>query len=149
MVVREVVSACGCHRLELVIWKPVPKMPTGGRQRIVEHIIRIVHPINPVHSLQAALVEAAVMGDERKVPDERRGFLPDFGEERGILGVIRAESVDLHAEPLVVLRLRMDEAVEGVCDKTAADDHQPHAADARGLLVRRFEIDSAKVSHFP
>ena len=41
-------------------------------------------------------------------------LVPDVREERSVICVIRPQPVDLLAEPGVVVRIRMDEAVEGV-----------------------------------
>ena len=149
VVVGEVVAAGRGDGLELVVGEPPSIVTPGGGQRIVEFIVRIVHPVHAEHLLETAFVEGAVVGDEGEPLDQRFDLLPDIGKDRGILRVLRSQAMDLPAEPLVVLRLRMDQAVEPVHDLSVANDHDSHAAYAAGALVGRFEIDGCEIPHSP
>lgn len=113
----------------------------------MEDVVRVIHLINPEDSLQAALVEGTVVGDQGEVPDQGDDLLPHVGEYRGVIGVLRPQAVHLSAEPLVVLRLGMYEAVERVHYPPAAYDDHPDAAHAGGLLVRRLEVYRREISH--
>ena len=72
-------------------------------------------------------------------------LIPDIREERGILRIVRAEAMDLLAEPGVVVRVRMNETVEGVHHFPIAHDDDAHGADAAGAAVGGFEIDANQV----
>ena len=69
-------------------------------------------------------------------------LLPNLGKDRGILRIFRAKPVYLTAEPLVVFRLRMNEAVEGIYDNVIADDDHADAAHAARLFVRGLEVQA-------
>ena len=62
----EVVSAGGGYGLQLMVRKPMPIVPPRGRQCIVEHIVRVVHPVYPVNGLETSFVEPGVVGHQRK-----------------------------------------------------------------------------------
>ena len=140
VMVHEVVPACSGHRLELVVWKGISEVFPRGGQCIEELIVRIVHLIDPEHLLEAAFVEAAVMGHEREAFNEGGYLFPHLREDWDILCVLGAESVNLLTEPLVVLRLRVDERVEGINDLSVAHDHHADAAYTGAALVGRLEI---------
>ena len=147
MVVHELISAGCCDGLELMVRKPAAEVSSGSREGVVELIVGIVHLIDTEHGLEAPLVETGVVRNEREPLDERFYFLPDVWEYRCIFGVLRAKPVYLPAEPLVVLRLGVDETVEGVHNLPVTHDHHSDGAYTGGLLVRRLEINSCKISH--
>ena len=68
--------------------------------------------------------------------------LPDFREHWRIFSIFRPQTMHLATEPLVVFRLRMDEAVEGIHDDVIADDDYADTAHAARLLVRGLEIQA-------
>ena len=135
--------------LQLVVGQAPAEMPPGCSQGVIKNIVRIVHLIHPEHLFQTTLVEGAVVGDQRQPLDQRSDFLPDAGEYRSIFRVLLRQAVDLLAEPLEVLRLRVDEAVERVRDFPVADNHHAHAAHAATALVGRLEVYCGKISHKP
>ena len=147
MVVHEVISAgCG-DGLELMVRKPAAEMLSGSRQGVVELIVGVVHLIYLEGSLETSFIETGIVRNEGEALDERFNLLPDVREYRCIFGVLRPKSVYLLAEPLVVLRFGMDETVERVHNLSVTHDHHSDGAYAGGLLVRRLEINSCKISH--
>ena len=140
MMICKVITACRGNCLQLVVGKTTAEMPPRSHERVMEHIIRIIHLINLEYGLQAPFIEACVVRDQGQALD-LRGYLFPYGrEDRRIVSVLRPQTVDLPAKPLVVLRLRMDKAVERIHYLPATDDDHPHAAHAAGALVRRLEI---------
>ena len=49
----------------------MPEMPAGSRKRIIKNIIGTVHPVDPESSLQAAPVEARVVGNQYAAVHQR------------------------------------------------------------------------------
>ena len=147
MVVHEVISAGCCDGLELMVREPAAEVTSGSREGVVELIVGIVHLIYPEDSLEAPFIEAGIVRHEGEALDERFNLLPDIGEHRSVIRVLRTQTVDLLAEPLVVFRLGMYEAVERVHDFPAAHYHHANGADAGRLLVCRLEVYRCKISH--
>ena len=122
MVIEEGVTAGGSHSVELVVGKALAEAPAGGRQGVQEAIAGIVHAVGIEDGFEAAFVEAGIVGYEWDIGRETIRFksgqdvifhqVPDVREEWGIFGVIGAQAMDLLAEPGVVVRVRMDKAVE-------------------------------------
>ena len=112
MMVHKFISAGGCNGLELVAREAAAEMPAGSCQSVEELVLGIVHLIDPEHRLEAALIEAGVVRNERQSLDERLDLFPDIWKDRGIFGVFRTQSVHASAEPLVVFRLGVYETVE-------------------------------------
>ena len=142
MMARQVVPASRCHCLELMIRKAATEMPTGCGQCIVKNIVRIVHLVDPVNGLQAAFIEAGVVRHQWVILQQWMDLLPDLREHRRVLRILRPKTVHLAAEPLVVFRLRMNEAVEGIHDNVIADNDYADAAHAARLLVRSLEVQA-------
>ena len=147
MVVHEVISAgCG-DGLELMVGEPAAEVTSGSRQGVVELIVGVVHLIYLEDSLETSFIETGVVRNEREALDERFNLLPDVWEYRCIFSVFRPKSVNPLAKPLVVLRLGVDETVEGVHNLPVTHDHHSDGAYAGGLLVRRLEIYCCKICH--
>ena len=147
MVVHEVISAgCG-DGLELMVRKLAAEMLPGSRQGVVELVVWVVHLIYLEDSLETSFIETGVVRNEGEALDERFNPLPHIREHRSVIRVLRTQTVDLLAEPLVVLRLGVDETVEGVHNLPVTHDHHSDGAYTGGLLVRRLEINSCKISH--
>ena len=147
MVVHEVISAgCG-DGLELMVRKPAAEVTSGSREGVVELVVGIVHLIDTEHGLEASFVETGVVRNEGEALDERFNLLPDVWEYRCIFSILRSKTVYLPAEPLVVLRFGMDETVERVHNLPVTHYHHSDGAYTGGLLVRRLEINSCKISH--
>ena len=140
MVVRKVIAASGRDSLELMVRKTMAEMPPGGPQSVVELIFRIIHLIYPEHCFEAALVETGVVRHERKSLNQRLYLFPDIRKKGSVLSVFGAKPVDPHAEPLVIFRLRMDQAVEAVGDLTVPHHHDPDTAHAGRALISRLDI---------
>lgn len=130
MVIHKVIPT-GCRDgLELVVGKPGTEMPPGGRKGIMEFIVRVVHPINSECRLQAPFIEAGIVRHQGKALDQGFNLLPHTGKHRSIVSVFRAKPVDPLAEPLVVFRFRMDQAVEGVRDLSVTYYHDSDGTHA-------------------
>lgn len=140
VMVREVKPAGGGYGLELVVGKPVAEMPSGGGEGVMEDIVRIVHPVYLVHGLEAALVKPGIVRHQRQSFNLGRNLGPNFREHRRILGVFGRKPVHPLAEPLEILRFRMDEAVERIHHFSAAHNHNSNAAHAARLLIGRFKV---------
>lgn len=138
--VREVKPAGGGNGLELVVGKPVAEMSSGGSEGVMEHIVRIVHPVNLVHGLEAALVKPGIVRHQRQSLNPGRNLGPYLREHRRILGIFGRKPMHPLAEPLEILRFRMDEAVERIHHLPASHNHNAHAAYAAWLLIGRFKV---------
>ena len=149
MVVRELVTAGSGDGLKLMVWEPLSIIPSRCRQGIMELIVRVVHLIDAKYLLETSLVKSAVVGYERKSLDERTGFFPDIRENGSVLRILRSQAMDSPAEPLVIIRFGMDQAVESVRDPSVTYDDDPDAADAARAFVRCLEIYRRKISHKP
>ena len=157
VVIEEGVTAGGSHSVELVVGKALAEVPAGGGKCVQEAIAGIVEAVGAEDGFKAAFVEAGVMGYERDVNRKtirfKRGqdavfyLVPYIREEWGIIGIIGAQAVDLLAEPGVVVRVRMDEAVEGVYNFPIAHDDHTHGAYAAGAAVGRFKVYDDSVVH--
>ena len=140
----------GRDSLELMVWKTMAEMPPGGPQGVVKLIFRIIHLIHPEYGSEAALVEPGIVRHKRKSLNQRLYLFPDIREYGSVLCVLGAKSMNPHAEPLVIFRFRMDQAVEPVGDLTVTHHNDPDTAHAGRALVRRLEIYRRKISHiFP
>ena len=117
----------------------------------------IVQTVGSENGFEASFVEAGVVGYEGNVGGETVGFkggqnavfhlVPDVREEWGVFGVIGAQAVDLLAEPGIVVRIGMNQAVEGVHHFPITHDDDAHGADAAGAAVGSFEIYDDCVFH--
>ena len=148
MVVFQVIPAGGRHCLKLVVRQGAVVVSPGRPQGIMKLIIGVVHLIDPEDSLEAALVEGTVVSDQREPLNLRGNLFPDIRENRSVVGVFRAQAVNLLAEPLIVLGLWMNEAVEGVHDLIIADDDDTNAADAARLLIGSLEVYGTERTQF-
>ena len=90
MVPHQVITAGRRNGLKLMVRKAGTKVPAGRRQRIVEDIVRIIHPVDFENRFQAAFIKAAVVSDQRKSIDERDDPLPHFRKYGCIFRVLRA-----------------------------------------------------------
>ena len=68
----EIVSAGGGDRLELMVGKPMAIVLTRCGQRVMEHIVRIVHLVHAEDFPEAPFIEGAVVRHQRQTLDERR-----------------------------------------------------------------------------
>lgn len=106
VVVFEGETAGGGYGLELMVHE-MGKFAAGGAEGVVELVVGVVHLIGAEDRFQAGFVEPFVVGDERKEgPSGSGGFLvgeaeqglylcPYLREDRGFLGVLTAEAMNL------------------------------------------------------
>ena len=87
MVVFEVVATGLSDSVKLVVREQFAKMTAGGSAGAKELIVRVIHLVAAEHSLQAALIEGAVVSHQRQALDERCYLLPDVRENGSIFGV--------------------------------------------------------------
>lgn len=144
----KVVAAGRGHGMQLVVRKAAAEMTPGGRQRVHELIIGIIHPVHPEHFAQAPLVESGIVSNQRQPFDQRLDLLPHTGKYGRVFGILRPQPVHLAAEPLVVFRFRVDEAVEAVGDLSVPHDHHAHRAHAATAFVGGFKVYGGEVGHF-
>ena len=147
MMIRQIVAASSRYRLELVIRQTVAEMAAGSGQRIEELVIRVVHLVNSEHLFETAFIEGTVVRHKRQALDHRGYLLPHVRKHRSIFRILLRQPVDLLAEPLVILGLRMDEGVEGINDFSTPYYYHANATDTATLLVGCFEIYCCKISH--
>ena len=117
-------------------------MPAGSGQGIVENVVWIIHLIDPVHGFEATFIKPGVVRHQRVIFQQRLDLFPDLWEHWRILSIFRSKTVHLAAEPLIVFRLRMDEAVERIDDDVIADNDYADAAHAAWLLIRGLEVQA-------
>lgn len=144
---REVKFASSSYGLELVIGQTASEMTPGGCQSVIKNIVRVIHLIDPENRLKATLIKSRVVCYKRKPLDARRDLLPHIWEYRSSVGVFRPQAVNPLAEPLIVIGLRMNEAVEGIHYLSVTHDYHPHTAHAGWLLVGSFEIYCREIFH--
>ena len=147
MVVGEIVAAGGGDGLQLVVRQGGAELAAGCRERVMELIIRIIHLVCAKCGLEAALVEAGIVRDQRQPFDVRLDLLPHIREDRRVLRVAFAQPVDALAEPLIILRLRVDQRVEFIRYLAVAHHDDADGADARRAFVRGLEIYCGEVEH--
>ena len=143
----EVKPARGGHGLQLMVRQHPAEVPPRRRQRIKEHVFGIIHLIHPEHRPQAPLVEARIVCHQRQPGDGRRDAFPHAWEHRRGLSVLRTQAVHPLAEPRIILRLRMDQAVESIDNAAPAHNDHTDAAHTRRTLIRRLEIYGCKIPH--
>ena len=151
VVVEEGVATGGSDGVELMVGNAAAEVAAGGGEGVQEVVAGIMEAVGAEDGFEATFVEAGVVGYEGDIGGESVRFksgqdavfylVPDVREEWGIFGVIGAEAVDLLAEPGVVVRIGVDEAVEGVHHFPIAHDNDAHGADAAGAAVGGFKID--------
>ncbi len=141
------ISAGFSHGLELMVFDSAAETATGRGKGVVEQIIGVIHLIDPEYGFETSFVKTGVMRNQRKTFDPGCNLPPYLRENRCPVGILRPESVDTPAEPAIILGLGLDEAVEGIHYFATAHHHYADAADAAGLLVRRFEIYCSEVVH--
>ena len=157
MVVEEGVAAGGGDGVELMIGKAAAEVAAGGSEGVKELVSGIMETVGIEYGFEAAFVEAGIVGYEGDVGGETVRFkgcqdavfhlVPDIRKKRSVFSVIGAEAVDLLTEPGVVVRIRMDEAIERVHHFPIAHDDDAHGADAAGAAVGGFEIDANEVGY--
>lgn len=144
VVIDEVIAAGRSYGMQLVVGQAVTEMTARCCQRIEKHIIRVVHLIHPEHLFQAAFIETAVMRHERQALNHRGDLLPHMWEYRGAFRIFLGEAVDLLTEPLIVLRLGVNQAVERIYYLAITDDDHSNAADAGTTLIGCLEVYGGK-----
>ena len=82
VVTLEVVAAGGGDGLELVVGEAAAEMTAGSRQCIIELIIRIIHLIDPMDRLEAALIKPRIVRDQRQPLNPWRNLLPNIWKYR-------------------------------------------------------------------
>lgn len=147
MVPGKVISAGGGDGLQLVIGQAASEMAAAGGEGVVELVVRIAHLIHLEHLFETTLVKPGIVRHQRQAFDLRDYLLPYIREHWRVFRVLRAQAVHLLAEPLVVFRFGVDQAVETVHDFPAADDDDAHAAHAGAALVGRLEVHCCKIPH--
>ena len=157
MVVEEGVAAGGSNGVELVVGKAAAEVAAGGGEGVKESVSGIMETVGSENCFEAAFVKAGIVGYKGDIGGETVGFkggqdavfylVPNVREKRSIFGIIGAQAVNLLAKPGVVVRIRMDEAIERVHHFPIAHDDDAHGADAAGAAVGGFEIDTNEVGY--
>lgn len=146
VMVLQVVAAVGGYGVQLVVWK-MWKDAARGAERVVEHVVGIVHLIDSEHCFQASLVERTIVCHERKVLNEWFYLCPHLWKDWCFAGVGTAKTVHSGAPVVVIVWLWLDERVERVCYLAIADDDDANRADRRTAAVGCLEVNCCKVEH--
>ena len=150
MVVEEVVAACGGDSLELVVGKSGAEVTARCGEGIQETVAGIVKAICVEDRFEAAFIEAGIVSHEGHIretigfkggKDTIFDFVPYVREERSVFRIVGTQAVNLLAEPGVVVRIGMDEAVEGVHHFPIAHDDYAHRTHAGWASVGSFKVD--------
>lgn len=115
MMCHEVISAGCSYGRKLVVRERASEISAGCTTCVIEDIVRIIHLIDTEHGLQASLIERTVVGNQRKALYKRLHLFPDIRKYRCIISIGMGKSVDPLAEPLEIVRLRMDKTIESIC----------------------------------
>ena len=140
MVIGEVKAACSGNSVELMVGECILEMTAGCGQGVIENVIRVIHLIYAVNSLETAFVKTGIVGHKRISLQQRDYFFPNVWKDRCAICIFRAQAMNLTAEPMVVLRLRVDETVKGVHYNIIAHHDNTNAANAGWLLVGSLKI---------
>ena len=124
-----------------------PEVLPGCPQGVMEHVIRIIHLIDPEHGLEAAFIETCIVCDNRQTFYPGPDLFPHLREYRGVFGILRAQTVHLLAEPLVIFRFRMDQGIKFIHNFPVTHNHNAHRTHARRAFIGRFKVQSTKISH--
>ena len=157
VVVEEGIAAGGSDGVELMVGKAASEVAAGGGQGVQVVVAGITESVGIEYGFETAFVEAGIVGHEGDIGGETVRFkgcqdvvfhlIPNVREKRSIFGIIGAQAVNLLAKPGVVVRIRMDEAIERVHHFPIAHDDDAHGADAAGAAVGGFEIDANEVGY--
>ena len=157
VVIQEGVAAGGSDGVELMVGKAAAEVAAGGGEGIQEAVAGIVQAVGTENGFEASFVEAGIVSDEGNIGRETVGFkggqdavfylVPDIREEWCVFCIIGAEAVDLLAEPGVVVRVGMNQAIERVHHVPTAHDDDAHGADAAGAAVGGFEVYDYSMVH--
>ena len=132
--------------LELVV-RQGGELATGDTKGVEELIVGIVHPIDAKDGLEATLVEGSVVGHKGQTLYQRLYLCPDFREDGGIFCVSPAKAMDLRTPVVVVVRLGLNEGVEGIDYLSVTNDNDTNRADAAALVVGGLKINCCKIFH--
>lgn len=146
MVVLQFEAAGGRDRVQLMI-RQVAEGTAGGGERIVEHIVGVVHTIGAEGGLEAALVERLVVRHQGQTLNEGFDLRPNVGEDGGVLRIALAEPMHHGATVVIVIRFGVDERVVRIYYLAAADDDDAHGAYRTALVVGCLEIYGCEVLH--
>jgi len=144
VVIGEVKAASGGNCVELMVGESILEMAAGCGQGVIENVVRIVHLIDPVDCLEATSVKRRIVGNKGITFQQRDNFFPNLGKDRSIFRVFRAQTMNFTAKPVIVLRLRMDETVEGVNYYIITHEDQANAADTGWLLVGCLKVQTVE-----
>ena len=145
VMILQMIATLGCYGLQLMI-RQVWHHPPGSLTGTIEEIIGIVHLVTAEDGLQTVLIEVFVMRHQGKSFNHRRHLLPYLREDRGIIRIHVSQAVNPCIPIVVVIRLRLDQGLEGVDNLSTANDNYTDAADACHLPIGRLEIYRCEIS---
>ena len=123
------------------------ELATGGGQRVVKLIVRIVHLIDVESCFQTSLVKWLVVSHQWKTFYQRFYLRPYFWETRCIIRVFMTKTMNLRTPIVIIVRLRLDERVERINYLAIANNDDSYRAYAATLIVGRLKIYGCKISH--
>ena len=149
VMVNKIIPAGGRNSLKLVVRQSMTIVLPGCGQRIMEHIVGIVHPVHPMHGLQAPFIETGVVRHQRQALNHGCNLRPYLREHRRILRIFGRKAVHPLAEPLIIFRLWMNQGIERIHHFSTPNNHHAYTTHAARLLVGRLEIYRCKICHSP
>lgn len=147
MMMRKIVPTSGSDRRQPMVGQSTAEVTARCREGIKKFIVRVIHQIYLKSGPKAALIETAVVRHQGKPFDHRLDLFPYIRKHRRFLRILRTETVHVLTEPLIVLRLRMYQAIETIRNLTATDHDKPYRAYAARTFVGSLEIYGCKIIH--
>ena len=135
------------HSRQLMIRQLFPKRLSRSAQSTMKLVIGIFHLIHFVYSSQAAFVECAVVRHQRQTLDFRYDFCPNGGENIGVFGIFKRDSVNVGKFVPIIFGVGANEAVDFFDDLAVAYDNDADGADACAVAVGDFEVDRGEGIH--
>lgn len=97
-------------------------------ERTVELIVGICHPVLGKGGFQTTFFKRSVVGDKRKVLNQRFYLCPYFRKGRLTVGVTASETVNIGSPICIIVGSRLDERVELIDYLATAHYHNANAA---------------------
>ena len=137
-------SCCNCLKLMIVQKR---KLSARDAKRIVELIVRIVHLINSEHSFKAALIKWLIVSHKRQSFYQRLNLTPHFGKDGGIIGVFMAQSMNLPAPIIIVVRLWLNEGIELIDYLAIPHNNNSDGTHRTAFIVGCLEVYGCEIKH--
>ena len=142
----KIIAAGSGHGMELMVFK-VGEFTTRCLQRASELVFRPVHLVDLHNRSQTSLIKHFVVCNKCKSFNHRGYSRPHLWKHLRIIGILVTEAMHTLAEPTVVVRFRLNKAVESICHHSVTHHNDTHAAYAGTVAVGGLKVYSSKVLH--